>query len=337
MFDPTRSEGGQTAIAEAPRSLGDATGEIVAVTGASGFVGAHLCRALLDAGWKVRALVHNPAKAAVRLAHLPVDIRAGDIRDAHFVRSAFEGSTAVVHLAAIAKERSNASYDSVNAGATRTVLDAAQQSGVRRFVHLSQNGSDSRSPFRFLRSKGEAQDMVAASALRWTILRPSVIFGPEDEFANVIARLVRLTPFVLPLPGGGRALFQPIFVGDIAKVILKALRDDATIGMICPLGGPAPLTLREMAERILTAMRAKRTIVGVPVALVRPAVAALQRVIPNPPVTTGLLDLLAVNNAVPDNTIQSVFGIVPTPFAPEELLYMRRITMRESIDSLFES
>ncbi|MGI8510572.1 MAG: complex I NDUFA9 subunit family protein [Gemmatimonadaceae bacterium] len=337
MSRPIDAESGQTGVAEAPLAVVDGTGAVVAVTGASGFVGAHLCRVLVGAGWQVRALVHNPAKAAVRLAHLPVDIRVGDIRDARFVRSAFEGSTAVVHLAAIAKERANAKYDSVNADATRTVLDAALQSGIKRFVHMSQNGSDSRSPFRFLRSKGEAQDMVAASALRWTILRPSVIFGPEDEFANVIARLVRLTPLVLPLPAGGRALFQPISVGDVATVILKSLRDDATIGMICPLGGPAPLTLRQMAERILTAMRARRTIVGVPVALVRPAVAALQRILPNPPVTTGLLDLLAMSNAVPDNTIHSVFGIVPTPFAPEDLLYMRRITVRDAIDSLFKS
>lgn len=337
MFDPTLSHYGQTAIAEAPLSLDGATGKVVAVTGASGFVGTHLCRTLLGAGWKVRALVQNPAKAAARLSHLPVDIRAGDVRNTDFVRAAFDGVAAVVHLAAIAKERKNARYESVNADATRTVVDAAQHAGVKRFVHMSQNGSDSRSPFRFLRSKGEAQDMVAASTLRWTILRPSVIFGPEDEFANVIARLVRLTPLVLPLPGGGRALFQPVFVGDVATVILRSLQDDATIGMTCPLGGPAPITLREMAERILTAMRAKRTIVGVPVALVRPAVAALQRFIPNPPVTTGLLDLLSVSNAVPDNTIHSVFGIVPTPFAPEELLYMRRITVRQAIDSLFRS
>ncbi|MGI9089965.1 MAG: complex I NDUFA9 subunit family protein [Gemmatimonadaceae bacterium] len=335
MFDPARSPDGHTAVAEAPLALASDSRRVVAVTGASGFIGTHLCRALIQMGWSIRALVHNPVKAATRLAHLPVDIRAGDIRDADFVRSALDGATAVVHLAAVAIERGDLTYEGINAAATRTVLDAATLAGVKRFVHMSQNGSDSRSPFRFLRSKGEAQDMVVASALRWTVLRPSVIFGPEDEFANVIARLVRLTPVVLPLPDDGRAIFQPIFVDDVARVIVKALQDDSTIAQIYPLGGPVPLTLYQMAERILIAMRADRKIVGVPITLVKPAVAALERVLPNPPVTTGLLDLLSVDNAVPDNTIASVFGVQPTPFAPEELLYLRRITVRSAIDSLF--
>lgn len=345
MFDPphasdesnadSHTENGHTAVAEAPLGLTSDSQQVVAVTGASGFVGMHLCRALVATGWSVRALVHNPVKAAARLAHLPVELRVGDIRDANFVHSAFEGTTAVVHLAAVAIERGDLTYERVNAAATRTVLDAAAQAGVRRFVHMSQNGSDSRSPYRFLRSKGEAQDMVAGSALRWTVLRPSVIFGPEDEFVNVIARLVRLTPFVLPLPDGGRAVFQPVFVDDVAKVVVNALQNDSTVTQICPLGGPVPLTLRQMAERILTAMRADRKIVGVPIALVKPAVAALERVVPNPPITTGLLDLLSVDNAVPDNTITSVFGVQPTPFAPEELLYLHRVTVRSAIDSLF--
>ncbi|MGI8548238.1 MAG: complex I NDUFA9 subunit family protein [Gemmatimonadaceae bacterium] len=346
MLDPTRppdvstadnlAADAHTAVAEAPLVWPDDKGRVVAVTGASGFVGVHVCRALAETGWRVRALVHNPAKAAARLAHLPVEVRAGDIRDADFVRSALAGATAVVHLAAVAIERGDLTYEAVNASATRTVLDAASHAGVRRFVHMSQNGSDSRSPYRFLRSKGEAQDMVVASALRWTVLKPSVIFGPEDEFVNVIARLVRLTPLVLPLPDGGRAMFQPVFVDDIATVIVRTLQDDSTVAQLYPLGGPVPLTLRQMAERILIAMRAKRTIVGVPIALVKPAVAALERIIPNPPITTGLLDLLSIDNAVPDNTITSVFGVQPTPFAPEELLYLRRITVRSAIDSLFK-
>lgn len=348
MFHPARSSdantantGGSlvadahTAVAEAPLGITSDRDKTVAVTGASGFVGMHLCRALTVAGWRVRALVHNPVRAAARLAHLPVEIRAGDIRDIDFMRSALEGATAVVHLAAVAIERDNLTYEGVNAAATRTVLDAAAHAGVNRFVHMSQNGSDSRSPYRFLRSKGEAQDMVVASALRWTVLRPSVIFGPEDEFVNVIARLVRLTPLVLPLPDDGRALFQPVFVDDIAVVIVKALQNDSTIAGVYPLGGPVPLTLHQIAERILTAMRADRKIVGVPIALVKPMVATLERVLPNPPVTTGLLDLLSVDNAVPDNSITSVFGVQPTPFAPEELLYLRRITVRSAIQSLF--
>lgn len=327
--------GAATSVAEQPALGAASRAGIVAVTGASGFVGSRLCETLTERGWRVRALVHNPLTAATRLAHLPVDIRVGDIRDPAFVLDALAGSSAVVHLAAIAIERRGATYESVNAAATRTVLGGARDAGATRFIHMSQNGADSRSPFAFLRSKGEAQDLVTASALQWTVLRPSVIFGPRDEFVNVLARLVRLSPLIYPLPDGGRARLQPIAVGDVAGAAARALDDDATAGRVYAIGGPAPLTLREMGERILVAMRARRHTVGVPARVLRPLVALAQRILPNPPVTTDLMNLLSLDNTVPDNALTTTFGITPTPFAPEELDYLRRITFRSALASLF--
>lgn len=324
-----------TVVAEQPAPLLHDRAGIVAITGAAGFVGSRVCQTLTERGWRVRALVHDPVRGATRLGHLPVELRVGDIRDATYVRDALNGAAAVVHLAAIAIQRRGATYESVNAAATRVVLDCARESSATRFIHMSQNGSDSRSPFEFLRSKGEAQDMVTASTLRWTVLRPSVIFGPRDEFVNVLARLVRLSPVIYPLPDGGRARFQPISVGDVARAIARALDDETTIGGVYALGGPAPLTLRQMTERILVAMAAHRYIVGIPARALRPLLAVAQRIIPHPPVTTELLDLLAVDNTVADNALTSTFGIVPTPFAPEELYYLRRITFRSALASLF--
>jgi NADH dehydrogenase len=176
--------------------------------------------------------------------------------------------------------------------------------------------------------------MVTQSPLRWTVLRPSVVVGREDAFVNVLARLVRLTPGIYPLPGGGTSRFQPIFVDDVAKTVRIALGTESMTGHIYSLGGPAPLTLRQMVERILVAMQAHRIIVGVPIAALRPLVAVAQRLLPRPPVSTSLLDLLAVDNTVPENTITSVFGITPIPFAAEELLYLHRITTREAFTSL---
>jgi NADH dehydrogenase len=294
----------------------------------------HLCQELLKNGWKVRALVRDPVKAAARLGHLPVELRAGDIRDTDYLRETMQGGGAVIHLAAIAIERHGESYEQTNADATHEVVRAAEAAGVERFVHMSQNGADSRSPYRFLRSKGVAQDVVTGSRLRWTVLRPSVIVGREDEFVNVLARLVRLTPLIFPIPGGGTALFQPVFVADIARVARLALEKETAVGATYALGGPVPLTLRQMVQRILTAMQARRAIVGVPVNVVRPLIAAAARVLPNPPVTTGLLDLLAVDNVVHDNAITDVFQIEPMPFAPEELLYLRQITAGEAVRSL---
>jgi uncharacterized protein YbjT (DUF2867 family) len=340
MFDPAASVSGRGTIAEEPLPLQlgpPGHGRRVVVTGAAGFVGCHTCRVLAGKGWQVRALVRNAAKAAERLAHLPVEIRIGDIRDPAYLAASMDGATAVVHLAAVAIEHDSDTYESVNADATRSVIECASNARVRRILHMSQNGSDSKSPYRFLRSKGIAQDVVTSSGLDWTVLRPSVIFGREDEFVNMLARLVRLTPFVLPLPDSGRARFQPIAVDDVAQVIAHVLGDDSTHHQIFALGGSAELTLRQIAERILVAMNAHRAVIGVPLVIIRPLVAALWHLVPRPPVTTELLDVLALNNTVPDNTLTSVFGITPTPFAPEELLYLRTITFGEALRSLFRN
>ncbi len=323
------------AVAEQPQRLTDTHKKPVVVTGASGFVGTRLCTRLVEDGWQVRALVRNTSKAAQHLGHLKLEMRVGDIRDADSVRAAMREAGSVVHLAAIALEKPGQSYATVNTEATRIVLESAKAESVERIVHMSQNGSDSSSPYPFLRSKGIAQDLVTESSSRWTILRPSVIFGPEDEFVNVLARLVRLSPLVFPVPGGGTALFQPIAVGDVVRAIVKVLEDDSTVHHSYSIGGPVPLSLRQMTERILIAMNASRVLVGVPVAVLKPLIALGERVLPNPPVTTGLLDLLKIDNVIERNDLSDQLGISPTPFAPEELLYLKEITVSSALRSLF--
>jgi uncharacterized protein YbjT (DUF2867 family) len=323
------------AVAEQPQPEATLRHKPVVVTGASGLVGSHLCEMLVAHGWKVRAIVRDTGKAARRLGHLRLEIRTGDVRNVADMRSALNGAGAAVHLAAIAIEKPGETYSSTNADATRVLIDSATAEGAQRFVHMSQNGSDSRSPYTFLRSKGVAQDLVQESSLRWTILRPSVIFGPEDEFVNVLARLVRLTPLIFPLPGGGTARFQPIAVADVARAILKCLEDESTIRRSYTIGGPAPLTLRQMTERILIAMNATRSLVAVPVAALRPLIGFARRLLPNPPVTTSLLDLLEVDNTTEPNDLREKLGIDPVPFAPEELLYLRKISVGSALSSLW--
>jgi NADH dehydrogenase len=177
--------------------------------------------------------------------------------------------------------------------------------------------------------------MVTSSNIKWTVIKPSVIFGPEDEFVNVLARLVRLSPLVFPLPDGGVAQFQPIAVDDVAHAVRKSLEDPSTIRGTFTIGGSTALTLRQMTERILVAMNTWRKLVGVPVGVLRPLVALAERVLPSPPVTSGLLELVGMGNVVPENDLTTSFGIEPIPFAPEELLYLRDITVSSAVKSLF--
>jgi NADH dehydrogenase len=330
------SEGPATAVAEQPLPLSADKKKPVLVTGAAGLVGIHTCRELTKNGWQVRALIRDPARAAMALGQLPVEFRVGDARDATTLRSSLSGCGAVVHLAAIAVEKKGDSYRESNTAATERLISAARAENVQRIIFMSQNGSDSRSPHPFLRSKGVAQDSVKTSGLRWTILRPSVIFGPEDQFVNVLGRLIRLTPKIFPLPNGGKARFQPIAVDDVARVVRLSLEKKESVGQVYALGGAVPLTLRDMTERIMIAMGTHRKLVPVPVRLLRPLVSLAERILPNPPVTSGLLDLLALDNTVSNNALTEVFRITPVPFAGDELEYLRRITVRNAFHSLFE-
>ncbi len=309
---------------------------MILITGAAGYVGNNLVRLLVAQGKPVRALVRSPQKAAVRLADMreQIEIVRGDVSRPETLGPALEGASAVVHLVAVAIERRRGDYERINTGGTVNLVDAAQAAGVRRFINMSQNGADSRLPYRFLASKGRAQEVVAASGLNWTALRPSVIWGPQDEFANVQARLIKLTPLVFPLVGDGSAKFQPVWVGDVVAAVARCLDDESTIGGEYALGGPEVLTYAQIVRRVLEALGARRLTVNVLVPLLRPVVKLMEVALPNPPVTTSLLDLLKVDNAVADNALTGVFGITPRPFTPQNLSYMREFTARESLRRL---
>ena len=155
-------------------------------------------------------MVRHKAKAAIRLKDIAdrIEIVEGDVTRPASLRRPMEGVGSVIHFVAIAMEKGGQTYEAVNYQGTVNVLRAAEDAGVERFINMSQNGARGDLPYRFLASKGRAQEAVAASNIKWTALRPSAIFGPQDEFFNTFARLLKVTPFVFPLIGGGVALFQ---------------------------------------------------------------------------------------------------------------------------------
>jgi uncharacterized protein YbjT (DUF2867 family) len=309
---------------------------MILVTGASGYVGNNLVRRLVEAGQPVRALVHNRAKAEARLSDLNDrnEIATGDVTRPETLAPAMDGVTSVIHLVAVAIEHGDLTYERVNFQGTVNVVNAAKAAGVRRLIFMGQNGSNSALPYPFLASKGKAQEAVAASGLDWTALRPSVIWGPQDEFANIQARLIKLTPLLFPIVGDGQARFQPVWVGDVVEAAVRCLDDDRTIGQVYALGGPEVLTYAEIVGRVLKALGARRLTVNVPVPLLRPVVKLMEIALPNPPVTTSLLSVLNVDNTTPDNALPTVFDITPRPFTPENLAYMRQFSALGSLKRL---
>jgi len=241
----------------------------------------------------------------------------------------------VIHLVAIPMERGGATYEDVNYQGTINMVDAARDAGVERFINMCQNGATPDHFSRFLRSKGRAQQYVAQSSLKWTAVRPSAIFGPQDEFFNAFARLIRLTPIVFPLIGGGTALFQPVSVYDVVEAMTRSLDDDNTIGKEFALGGPEILNLGEIEKRVLEAMGTRRILINAPVGLLRPAVWVMEKTLPGAPVNLTLLDLLKEPNVVTDNALVNYFKIQPRAFAGDNIAYLKQATVSTAFRRIF--
>lgn len=306
---------------------------MILVTGASGYVGSHIVRRLVESGKPARAMVYNRERAMRegRLKDLTIEWVQGDVTRPETLAAALAGVTAVIHTVAIAIEKGGRTYEAINYGGTVNLVEAMKAAGVRRLVNISQLGADANLPYRFLASKGKAQDYVAASGLDWTALRPSVIWGPEDEFANTFARLIPLTPIIFPIVGDENARFQPIWVGDVATAAVKALDDAQTIGQEYELGGPEVLTLEEIERRTLQAVGARRWMIRFPMPLLRLVVTLMEFALPAPPVTRSLLELLAVPNVTRNNQIYR-FVAQPRPFAIEHIApYMRQFKVGQTL------
>jgi NADH dehydrogenase len=306
---------------------------MILVTGAAGYVGSHLTRRLAESGRPVRAFVHNRRRAEQegRLDGLGIEWAQGDVTQPATLAPAVEGVEAVIHTVAIAIEKGGRKYETINYQGTVNVVEAARSAGVRRILNMSQLGADSKLPYRFLASKGKAQDHVAASGLDWTAFRPSVIWGPEDEFANTFARLVPLTPVIFPIVGDENAKFQPVWVEDVVTCFVKALDDPETFGKEYELGGPEILTLEEIERRTIQALGTRRWMIRFPMPLLRVVVTLMEKLLPSPPVTRSLLELLAVSNVTQNNAI-SRFVAEPRPFTPENIApYMREFRVSQTL------
>lgn len=310
---------------------------MILVTGGSGYLGSHIVRQLVESGKAVRVMVHNRARAEHegRLSGLPVTWVEADITQPETLDQALEGIEAIIHTVAIAIEKRGRTYESINYQGTVNLVDAATRVGIRRLVNISQLGASADLPYRFLASKGRAQAYVAQSNLDWTAFRPSVIWGPEDEFANTFAKLVPLTPLIFPIVGGEDARFEPVWVGDVAASVIKAIDDPTTFGVEYELGGPEVLTLEEIERRTLEALNARRWMIPFPLPLLRLIVTLMEALLPAPPVTRSLLELLAVSNVTTNNALDR-FVKEPRPFTADNTrAYMNDFSVSETLRQFF--
>jgi NADH dehydrogenase len=310
---------------------------MIVVTGASGYLGSHIVKRLVEMDTPTRAMVRSRqgAEKEQRLTDLSVEWVEAGVTRPETLGPAMDGATAVIHTVAIAIEKGGRSYETINHQGTVNVVEAAKAANVRRFINISQLGAASDLPYRFLASKGKAQEYVAASDLDWTAFRPSVIWGPEDEFANTFARLVPFSPVIYPIIGDESATFQPVWVEDVVTSVVKSLGDPGTFRREYELGGPEILTLEEIERRTLEAVGAERRMVRFPMPLLRGGVILMETLLPTPPVTRSLLELLAVSNVTTDNAIDQ-FVSEPRPFTAQNAApYMQRFSAGQTLAQFF--
>jgi NADH dehydrogenase len=284
----------------------------ILVTGASGFVGGHVVRALRDADLPVRALVRRPDRATT-LRELGVDLAEGDMTDAPSLARAVDGAGAVVHLVAIIAGRPDAFRQVMEQG-TRDLVTAAQQAGVGRWIQMSALGTSdaTKDLVPYFHAKWEMEHTVAGSGIPSVTFRPSFVFGRDGGALPGFARMARYSP-VTAVPGSGSQRIQPIWVDDVAAYFVKALDLDAATNRAFDLGGPDQVTWDELFARLRTAFRRRGTTVHIPLALMRPG-AALLELTPRPPVTRDMLKMLEAGDNVAQNTAAvETFGLPLVP------------------------
>lgn len=278
-------------------------GRLVTIFGGSGFVGRHVVRELARRGWRIRVGVRRPERANFLQpmgAVGQIQPVKANILDAASVAAALEGADAAMNLVGILAEGGKQTFAALQAEGPGVIAKAAKAEGIERMVQVSAIGADPDSPAAYGRTKAAGEAAVLDALPGSIVLRPSIVFGPEDGFFNRFAAMAKLSPVIPVICGKTR--FQPVFVGDVADFAAEALEDTLTPGTTYELGGPDIKTFRELMEMMLDIIERRRMVVDLPVPLARLQARVLS-VLPEPPITLDQIALLARDNVVSEAAI----------------------------------
>ncbi len=296
----------------------------ITVFGGSGFIGRHLVRRLAAKGWEIRVAVRDlelalPLKPAGNVGQIVP--WCCDITQPDHVAAAVAGSDAVVNLVGALYETGRNSFHNVHVAGPKSIAEAATAAGVKHLVHMSAMGADTNSASTYAQSKAAGEEAVKAAFSDAVILRPSVLFGPEDGFFNLFAGLSRFSPILpvfgcpsvpkfsksdkgtkLDFYGDGGTKFQPVYVGDVADAIMTSLEDPKTAGQTYELGGPTIYSFKQLMEMLLTYTNRKRLLVPVPF-FVAELQATFLQLLPKPLLTRDQVELLKTDNVMSEGAL----------------------------------
>lgn len=299
---------------------------LVTVIGGTGFLGRYVVQALAQEGYAVQVISRNAHRAAHQQPlgyQTRVVYKSGDITQPRSIQEAVAGSFAVINLVGILFEKRKQRFSAIHAQCPERLAQLAKEAGVKRFIHISALGVDKAVQSIYARSKGTGEKAVMAAFPQATILRPSVVFGAEDNFFNQFACLSRCAP-ALPLIGGGHTQFQPVYVGDVAKAVIATLKQPETAGRTYELGGPEVLSFREILSYIQEQTGYQRCLVTLPWPMAN-LIGFFSELLPKPPLTRDQVKLLKQDNVVEaERDGFTALGIKPTAIGQIVPQYLQR-------------
>ncbi|GAA0780202.1 complex I NDUFA9 subunit family protein [Roseibium denhamense] len=314
-------------------------GKLVTVFGGSGFLGRHIVQALAKRGYRVRAAVRRPDLAAhLQPLGAPGQIMPiqANLRYRWSVERAVDGADAVVNAIGILAPTGKQTFDAVQAFGPRAIAEAARGAGLNAMTHISAIGADAESRSAYARTKAAGEAGVFETLPDSVVLRPSIVFGPEDNFFNQFADMARFAP-ALPLIGGGMTKFQPVYVCDVAEAVARSVDGDLTPGAVYELGGPEIKTFKDCMEDMLEVTRRKRALLTIPFPIAS-AMGKVFQLFPGAPLTADQVELLKTDNVVlqdakADNRTLEGMGIEPATLAAILPTYLDRFREHGQYDA----
>lgn len=285
---------------------------MIFIAGASGFVGAHLVDALINNGYKLRCLSRSK-KSEDFFREKGIEVVPGDITMPETLEGALDGIELVIHLVGIIEERKSSTFHDVHVYGTRNLAIEAKRAKVKHVFYQSALGADINSWSKYFSTKAEAEEIIKKSKIPFTVFRPSLIIGPWDGFTKKLKDIARLSP-VIPIPGDGKAKFQPLYIKDWVKCALKVAASPESFQGIFELGGPQYLSYKEMVSALADSLNINKKIVHIPMSLMKFGVAVSEKTIPFFPVTNDQLRLLEIDNICDLNSVEKNFGFKPVKY-----------------------
>ena len=303
---------------------------MILVTGATGFIGRVLVRQLTETGQQVRVLL-RPSPRSPRLPKgVPVEVAVVGLDDERGLRAAFRGVNQIYHLASAASQGRRGNLFKTDIEGTRTLAQVAKSADIERLIFISHIGSDRASAFPIHKAKGIAEEHIRKSGVPHTIIRSSVVFGPEDHFTNTLSTLIRAAPGLLPIPGNGRTLLQPLWVEDLVTCLVWTLQNPDMVNQTYDIGGGEYFTLRQILDILMNVTHTRRQIVPLSLPYMRALFVMLDTFTPGFNVPTYWIDYVAVNRTCPVENLPRTFGLMPARFA-HRLNYLERKPLSKRI------